>query len=608
MRERPRAASSAVALVPDDADEARVVGAPRYQTTSPLRAPAFEVPILALPATASSPGVLDLWISGTRAARLIRGQESYQPADGRPFLTLPAVFEALVARRDRGGNDTADAQHVRVLDTRSEVVAVYSASTGERLAGPLDSSKPWILVLAPGAKLHGVNADVVPYGEGTLAYLSAPWTAVRVMVDGQVVWEAHVGASSPARTQAIPANVSPGLDVQRLGAWVAIAPEEEVDCGELAATLARVRWPAGWEYATLVDGERTVRKDPKRAAHFSQLAGYGEPLWLVQGHSVVMPGRQTVSLVGSVTDHGVVHSLEGDMLRFRSALAWNDTFRVVLWLRDGRVVPVEARAEGSSEATEAVRLTLPDQDEPRAAAVAYGAARLGAWWSSTWSEELPEAPGDVFRSLTVARWMKLPVTANPHREHLGQLAGKHLAEAYCAWLRPPPPVELDGIEIVMRHSPAWSNAARAVLYDCAIDGSNVAAVERALRDTEPLDFARSYKGLTGVGARQRLPRFLLLELGPQPVVGYHGGPGGDMAKMSIWYYLGLDGAPVYGQQVRAKANRALLADAQAELQVDAPMLRQLVKHTERWESSRCALTSEGFRVYASCRRLDPAAR
>ena len=160
----------------------------------------------------------------------------------------------------------------------------------------------------------------------------------------------------------------------------------------------------------------------------------------------------------------------------------------------------------------------------------------------------------------------------------------------------------------MRHSPAWSNAARAVLYDCAIDGSNVAAVERALRDTEPLDFARSYKGLTGVGARQRLPRFLLLELGPQPVVGYHGDPGGDMAKMSIWYYLGLDGAPVYGQQVRAKANRALLADAQAELQVDAPMLRQLVKHTERWESSRCALTSEGFRVYASCRRLDPAAR
>lgn len=600
---RPRPTAASVQAVPQpspEPSEGAIVGEPHYRTDSPRARPSFDCPLLPLASTEDQPGVLDLYVNGVRQVRLIRAPGGYQPLDGLSRRPLPEALESVVVLLETDQRQVSEAQQIWLLGPQGQAVAVYDARSGDRVEGPLRHDASYVLVLAPNAEVHGDNVDVVPFGEGSVAYLDAPWSDVEVRVQDAVVWRGHASAA-PVRTTWSAPRHAPGLELLGPGGWRRVTPNEVVDRHALETTSVRVHLPEEWGRASLVAGDAYLCASPRRAARLSRLPGLGEPLMAVEGSSFADPVARTLPLIASVVDHGCVRSLEGDVLSLEPPWRWGDGFHTLVWPNAGPVqvqTPVAMDPEGTR-----VRMHL--EDRPRAVAVMYGSSRVGAWWREDWSSDLALDPASARRALLCARFMRLPLRASPHRERLQVLADQNLALAYGAWVRPDPAAVLDGLTFELDPTVAWVTTARAVLYDCALTRERRSAVDSALDGASVTDFGRDYAGLKGVGAAVRLRRFLVLEVGPQHVLEYHyhsAGPAGH-AEQSQWYFLGESGKK--GGHVKRRLLSELLHDVKHDLALnDEDRIHNCVRATTQWSGTARALGIASFRVFASVFRLD----
>lgn len=334
------------------------------------------------------------------------------------------------------------------------------------------------------------------------------------------------------------------------------------------------------------------------------MLGYGEPLVAIEGPSVADPVAKTFPLIGSIVRHGQVLGLQDGILHVQSPADWSDAFRVVVWPRVGPLQQVHVTAPEAGAAGP----TLPIDDTPLAVALLFGDTPVGAWWSDGWSEDLGETPEDVRRGFLAARWMKLPISASPHRERLQRAAQGQLAAAYGAWVRPDQEIPLDGLTLRLDLTRDWAMVARGVLYDCVFDSDRYGKVNKALDGAEVIQLGREYKALVGTGAQARLRRFLVLEVGPQPVLGYHehasSNPGG-FAKASWWYFVG-DASSSNAKRTgeARKLVGSLLRDVKTEVSLwDEKKLAQLCQDSTEWGKVRYALGSAAFRAYASLHLL-----
>lgn len=589
-------------------DEAAILGQVRYRVAAPLGTPSFEADLPSLPATDGQPPILDLWINGILHARLLRKGDRYEPIDRCAVRSLPAALSWAITLRDRSGTTQHDVQWLGAIDEDTDRVAVYDRATGQRLAGPTNPSKAYLLILGPGIEATSATPlATVPYGEGTAVYVDPPHPQVQVICRGAVVWTLGRGVSPDRSVASSRVATTPGLERLKNETWVRVDASEELDVRDFDTTSVRVHVPESWAAAVVVDGDDSLGHRPQRAARLARTYGFGESLRAIEGRSAAAPNAAGIDLVASLVDRGIVGTLDEGSLLLSEALEWTASHHLIAWPRTG---PLQLlRPIPSNHADGGSCLQLPTLAPLRAIVATYGPnhVRLGAWWSPDWSQDLPSDPEGALRAFAAARWMKLPVAAQPHRENFRRLAEARTGEAYRAWVRPETETTIDGLSVPFDASSRWANVARGILHDCNLDRHGIEAADAAL-DKAPLrQFARVYPALSGVGAEARLRRFLMLEVGPKPLVTLHARPGipQGFATSTRLMFLGCV-TTTHPNTVR-KARRDVKKQAAMQLSIDEASVDALAAKGDSWASTRCALASEWFRAYAAIVHLDPLA-
>lgn len=381
-------------------------------------------------------------------------------AEGRRCGAASRTVSWLVARgpvRVVGGRSTWVAEAGLSVAAVGQGVEVYEEDGGRWWPVDEGATLPRDTSLGLDVRLTEVAGDEVSWRVGhasgaTIARAFMGSTALRVVssghdevtVTGRVpAWQAapemrltlrgEVGGRLVQQTIGVRAFTRASLD----GAWVDPAgaiEAERLRCGAVRVALgeefarfdARLRGRVD-RLALTVGGRRAPR---------APVLGYGEPLE-VAGDDPWVDGATKCLLATRVEDHGVLagHEVSGGEVRLalRCAIGVDAAEHgVVVWSRDGnlRAIAID-RVEGGTV------IARHEGRAPRAVALCFGSAVLGASWASDWSNDLPACKIDGPTLVRVVRVLCLPFLASEHEgAFVAALRARDLGASLAACIEP----------------------------------------------------------------------------------------------------------------------------------------------------------------------------
>ena len=277
---------------------------------------------------------------------------------------------------------------------------------------------------------------VVRTGAAGLTHLEGHVPASHATPEVRLTLKASVGGRRYQQTVRFRAFTAASID----GAW--LKADASVEAGRLRGGSLRVTLGPEFEGqdARLVVGDATthVKLDapwPRRV----RALGYGERLLVCADEPWVekSPHQQ---LALRVEERGEVEShewVDGQvMVSLRAPLEPSADHWLLVWPRAG--APIARRlSEGAGTATDTVSSGDGIAESPRAVALCFEDAVLGASWAADWSDSLEHATVDAATLVHLIRMLSLPVLASPHYENVvGRLRSPELAAATFAALQP----------------------------------------------------------------------------------------------------------------------------------------------------------------------------
>lgn len=224
----------------------------------------------------------------------------------------------------------------------------------------------------------------------------------------------------------------------------------------------------------LFEGDGIHHARPRQAGPLGHLNGWGAPLRARQFFNF-KPGAPSLSIAGSVINHGVIEDVVCETLpdstarllriRFREYIASDSQYRVIWWDASGELIALTTKTSDGAEDAWWWACELPDAcTQPVAVAIAFNGERLGAWWpQDDWLQSLPGQTEQKAESVAaLLRWFHLPLLSRDAVAALQPLMAQHSAAFLRAWL-------LDtGLPDELRQQPrdeVWLAVARTLLHN-----------------------------------------------------------------------------------------------------------------------------------------------
>lgn len=487
---------------PEDGAEAELllVSPPWLDWPSAGR-PRFVARLLELALQGSFADELRVLANGEACTTLLRQQDgSYRAMSGTDF-ELPAERSVLLSLGEEGVlAEDQPGQVLELLDEESGI-GFFSRSTRERLETPdlrsLLAGKV-AMVVPRGAQIQPIPVERRLLGDGYLAIAlgDSEATAVEVRVGDEVLWASDATVSLRAKDKSARHRPAPpdfqaylldGGRRVRLDDTFTAEQRQLESCSLVARSAERT---AVWK----VSSARCVGNTSDRLQRLRHTTGLGEPLLALYGGSPLLGHAKEHLLAAAVVDHGAIcdavfqRQWRLELRRHLDpALAWE----AVCWHANGEVKCVPAAVDGLYACVDA-------PSDVRAIALRHSGARLGVWWSESWSHALPDtAPAPLARLL---RWMRLPILGAAHLADVRAWAVHHAEAVLPAWLARDGTGNGNGNDDLTSLFPpptgdeAWLAAVREVFRDATIEEAVRTAIaallgERgvveALRDIEP---------------------------------------------------------------------------------------------------------------------------
>ncbi len=264
-----------------------------------------------------------------------------------------------------------------------------------------------------------------------------------------------------------------GAAIFRGQVWTVLGSEFQLLLDDARSAPIRVFPPESWaaqkvglEEWAVMEGDTWVDRLGARPRPIRNLTGLGARLTIRRGPFNAVPDvpplgkNRTVdalSLASEVVDRGQLRGvILGDgpdsnavvrsaRLELDGTLEIDERHEVIWWDRDGRLHRLRPRrwvADNVQRDDWWVVNLPPLATAPRAAAVAYGGHRLGAWWAVDWHDGLrslgEEDPSAVAALL---RWLRLPILAPGGLQATRRFAEAHATAVLPVWISDADPPE-----------------------------------------------------------------------------------------------------------------------------------------------------------------------
>ena len=399
----------------------------------------------------------DVTVYGPAGARL--GERApLPPTEATLVCTVDASIRPAPQQTARFGERGA----ARVRPPWERLELVWEDGASWRVDGRVAAARTPVTMCEPAAPGETARLEVVLADNEEVAAVTAPpdWSCEpnRRIIRGQLpvstttMWRGRVRLTNGASKSLLGRLDLEGCTYRRGAHWHVTGDRIEArDVRWLTWRIFAPEPPPG--DALVVAGSTVVRRLRRFgvATSLGSAPGYGEPLSWVDARVYGDNGLTAVQLIDSIVDHGELHDAETTEqgIAFRLDTEIDPTEATVFaWTASG------LRLLGDDMLTQSGgcwSLHL-DGEAPIAVLIAFGEARIGAWWAENWCNHIDELVASVGAETAALflRVARLPILAAESRENVRILQALHPVACARAWL-------LDGgeygVALRSRHKP-----------------------------------------------------------------------------------------------------------------------------------------------------------
>lgn len=238
----------------------------------------------------------------------------------------------------------------------------------------------------------------------------------------------------------------------------------------------------------ILEGHRVIRSVPKRGFSLSDLAGYGESLYLSYG--LYNTQEEPKELIERVRDNGVIRSIrfnaDGFSLQTSSPIEFDEKHELIAWTMDHRFIRIYAQH---------LEQQYPDQwvcpfssfhdglsPNPKIKAIGlfYDGVRLGSWFDLRFYYSVTNisTEEEAERCAEMLRWFKAPVLDDEIASSMIFLFKNHIGQVMPVWLssEKSPTLGLKGVQT----GDTWLNVVSQLGRRTPINDLTIANARQAL--------------------------------------------------------------------------------------------------------------------------------